>query len=145
MAMFPRATVGANDLTKVRAFHDSVPGAMGYTRTGDPGDNGSSWGKDGSVEFSVAKPANRQPACFANGGAIGFSAPNRAAVAAFHAAALAHGDMDEGAVGARSWAPNAFARHVRDLDGDKPAACSFAAERGPASQSCDCVGRPPRC
>ena len=70
-------------------------------------------------EFFVLKPANGQPATFANGGTISFVAPNRAAVAAFHKAALAAGGKDEGAVGPRNWQPHAYGAYVRDLDGNK--------------------------
>ena len=47
---------------------------------------------------------------------------HRAAVAAFHAAALAAGGKDEGAVGPRGFWPNAYAGYCRDLDGNKIAA-----------------------
>jgi hypothetical protein len=49
-------------------------------------------------------------------------APSRAAVAAFHRAALAAGGKDEGAVGPRGFWPNAYAGYCRDLDGNKLAA-----------------------
>jgi predicted lactoylglutathione lyase len=55
-------------------------------------------------------------------------APSRAAVAAFHKAALAAGGKDEGAVGPRSWHPSAYAGYVRDLDGNKLAAYCFKPE-----------------
>ena len=127
MAIFTHVTVGTNDLAKARSFYDSVLGALGYKRLNDLGDNGSIWGESGP-EFFVLKPANGQPATFANGGTISFVAPNRAAVAAFHKAALDAGGRDEGAVGPRSWHPNAYAGYVRDLDGNKLAAYCFKAE-----------------
>ena len=73
----------------------------------------------------MLKPANGQPATSANGGTISFVAPSRAAVAAFHKAALELGGKDEGAVGPRSWHPDAYAGYVRDLDGNKLAAYCF--------------------
>jgi len=91
---------------------------LGYKRLNDLGDNGSIWGES-AAEFFVLKPANGQPATFANGGTISFVAPSRAAVAAFHKAALAAGAKDEGAVGPRSWHPHAYGAYVRDLDGNK--------------------------
>ena len=51
----------------------------------------------------VLKPADGKPATHANGGTISFEAPSRAAVAAFHRAALAAGGKDEGAVGPRGF------------------------------------------
>jgi catechol 2,3-dioxygenase-like lactoylglutathione lyase family enzyme len=127
MAMFTHVTVGTNDLVKARSFYDSVLGALGYKRLNDLGENGSIWGQS-APEFFVLKPANGKPATFANGGTVSFLAPNRAAVAAFHKAALAAGGVDEGAVGPRGWAPNAYAGYARDLDGNKIAAYCFAAE-----------------
>jgi len=127
MAIFTHVTVGTNDLAKARLFYDGVLAALGYKRLTDLGDNGSIWGES-APEFFVLKPANGQPATFANGGTISFVAPNRAAVAAFHKAALVAGGVDEGAVGPRGWAPNAYAGYARDLDGNKIAAYSFTAE-----------------
>jgi catechol 2,3-dioxygenase-like lactoylglutathione lyase family enzyme len=127
MAIFTHVTVGTNDLTKARAFYDAVLAPLGYKRLNDLGDNGSIWGES-AAEFFVLKPANGQPATFANGGTISFVAPSRAAVAAFHKAALAAGGKDEGAVGPRSWHPHAYAAYVRDLDGNKVATYCFQPE-----------------
>jgi catechol 2,3-dioxygenase-like lactoylglutathione lyase family enzyme len=127
MAMFTHVTVGTNDLAKARSFYDSVLAPLGYKRLTDLGDNGSIWGVS-APEFFVLKPANGKPATFANGGTVSFQAPNRTAVAAFHKAALAAGGADEGAVGPRGWAPNAYAGYARDLDGNKIAAYSFTAD-----------------
>jgi len=118
MAIFTHVTVGTNDLAKARAFYDAVLAPLGLKRLNDLGDNGSIWGQS-DAEFFVLKPANGQPATFANGGTISFVAPNRAAVAAFHRAALAAGGKDEGAVGPRGWHPHAYGAYVRDLDGNK--------------------------
>jgi catechol 2,3-dioxygenase-like lactoylglutathione lyase family enzyme len=127
MAMFTHVAVGTNDLNKARAFYDAVLGSLGYKRLKDLGDNGSIWGES-AEEFFVLKPANGQPACCANGGTVSFEAPSRAAVAAFHKAALAAGGKDEGAVGPRGFWPNAYAGYCRDLDGNKLAAYCRKAE-----------------
>jgi catechol 2,3-dioxygenase-like lactoylglutathione lyase family enzyme len=127
MAIFTHVTVGTNNLETARAFYDSVLAPLGYKRLSDLGENGSIWGES-APEFFVLRPANGNPATFANGGTISFLAPNRAAVAAFHNAALAAGGIDEGAVGPRGWAPNAYAGYVRDLDGNKIAAYCFVAD-----------------
>jgi catechol 2,3-dioxygenase-like lactoylglutathione lyase family enzyme len=127
VAIFTHVTVGTNDLAKARSFYDGVLGALGYKRLADLGENGSIWGQS-DPEFFVLKPANGKPASFANGGTVSFVAPNRAAVAAFHTAALAAGGTDEGAVGPRGWKPHAFAAYARDLDGNKLAAYCFNPE-----------------
>jgi catechol 2,3-dioxygenase-like lactoylglutathione lyase family enzyme len=125
MGMFTHVTVGTNDIAKARKFYDAILKPLGYTRTADLGENASIWGKDGSIEFFVLKPANGQPASIGNGVTVSFSAPNRAAVAACHKAALELGAKDEGAVGPRNWKENAYAAYARDLDGNKLAVYSF--------------------
>ena len=127
MAIFTHVTVGTNDMARARAFYDGVLSTLGCKRLADLGENGSIWGESGP-EFFVLKPANGQPATFANGGTVSFAAPSRAAVAAFHKAALAAGGADEGAVGPRGWAPHAYAAYARDLDGNKIAVYCFAPE-----------------
>ena len=127
MAIFTHVTVGTNDLATARRFYDDVLAQLGYKRLTDLGDDGSIWGES-EPEFFVLKPADGQPATFANGGTISFLAPNRRAVAAFHQAALDAGGTDEGPVGTRDWAANAYACYARDLDGNKIAAYCFSAE-----------------
>ncbi|GAB6403151.1 VOC family protein [Pseudomonas sp. MHK4] len=127
MSVFTHVTVGTQNLDQARKFYDEILGKIGLKRLADLGDNGSIWGED-KPSFFVLKPANGHPASVGNGVTISFAAPNRAAVKAFHEAALALGAQDEGAVGERSWAPNAFAAYARDLDGNKLAVYSFSEE-----------------
>ncbi|MDY7567981.1 VOC family protein [Pseudomonas sp. RTC3] len=124
MSIFTHVTVGTNDLNKARAFYDSVLGKLGHKRIADLADNGSIWGES-APSFFVLKPANGAPASVGNGVTVSFEAQNRAAIDAFHAAALAAGGTDEGAPGTRDWAPNAYAAYTRDLDGNKLAAYCF--------------------
>jgi hypothetical protein len=70
----------------------------------------------------VLTPADGKPAASANGGTVSIVAPSRAAIAAFHRAALAAGGRDEGTVGPRGFWPNADAGYCRDLDGNNLAA-----------------------
>ncbi|HEY0648999.1 VOC family protein [Phenylobacterium sp.] len=127
MAGFTHVTVGTNDLARARAFYDEVLATLGWSRVADLGDNGSIWG-EGKPSFFALKPANGRPATVGNGVTVSFEAPDRAAVKAFHAIALALGSPDEGAVGPRGWAPNAFAAYTRDPDGNKLAVYSFTPE-----------------
>src|ERR1700737_4077183 len=127
MPIFTHVTVGTNALGKAPPFYGPVLGTLGYKRLNDLGDNGSIWGES-APEFFVLKPANGQPATFANGGTISFVAPSRAAGAKFHKAALAAGGKGEGPVGPRSWHPSAYAAYVRDLDGNKLATYCFKPE-----------------
>lgn len=127
MSVFTHATVGTNDLSRARHFYDEVLAPLGIKRVADLGENGSIWGTE-KPSFFVLKPANGQPATVGNGVTISFEAPNRESIRQFHAAALAKGAKDEGAVGPRDWAPNAYAGYVRDLDGNKLAVYCFNAE-----------------
>ena len=127
MAIFTHVTVGTNNLAKSREFYDAVLAPLGLKRLKDLGDRGSCWGVQ-SEEFIVLTPADGKPASPANGGTISFVAPSRAAVAAFHKAALDLGAPDEGAVGPRGFWPNAYAGYCRDPDGNKLAAYCTKAE-----------------
>lgn len=124
MSIYTHVTVGTNDLNKARSFYDSVLGKLGHKRIADLAENGSIWGVD-APSFFVLKPANGAPASVGNGVTVSFEAPNRAAIDAFHAAAVAAGGTDEGAPGTRDWAANAYAAYARDLDGNKLAAYCF--------------------
>ncbi|MDH4565482.1 VOC family protein [Pseudomonas sp. BN414] len=127
MSVFTHVTVGTQNVEKARAFYDEVLGKIGLKRIEDFGDKGAGWGKE-TASFYVLKPIDGQPASAGNGATVSFAAPNRAAVKAFHEAALALGGKDEGAVGRRTWSPTAFAGYVRDLDGNKLAVYSFTDE-----------------
>jgi catechol 2,3-dioxygenase-like lactoylglutathione lyase family enzyme len=127
MAIFTHVAAGTNDLAKSRSFYDAVLAPLGYKRLKDLGERGSCWG-EAAEEFFVLTPADGKPAAPANGGTVSFEAPSRAAVAAFHKAALAAGGRDEGAVGPRGFWPHAYAACCRDLDGNKLAAYCRKAE-----------------
>lgn len=59
---------------------------------------------------------------------LAVTAPSRAAVDAFYAAALAAGAKDNGAPGLRDYAPNYYAAFVYDPDGNNLEAVCHAAE-----------------
>lgn len=127
MSIFTHVAIGTNDINSARMFFDIVLGTLELKRIADLDDKGSIWGKD-TPSFFVLKPANGQPASVGNGVTVSFAAPSRAAVDAFHAAALSAGGEDAGLPGTRNWAPNAYAAYIRDLDGNKIAAYCFKAE-----------------
>ncbi|ACB96101.1 VOC family protein [Beijerinckia indica] len=127
MSVFTHVTVGTNDLNKARQFYDAVLAKIGLKRIADLGENGSIWGVD-KPSFFVLKPVDGKPATVGNGGTVCFEAPDRSSVAAFHETALSLGSPDEGAVGPRNWAPNAFAAYTRDPDGNKLGVYCFKPE-----------------
>jgi catechol 2,3-dioxygenase-like lactoylglutathione lyase family enzyme len=124
MAIFTHVTLGAADLARAKAFYDAALGALGIKNMGPMGERAFMYGKSGP-EFLVLKPANGQPASFANGGTLGFAADTRAQVRAFHQAGLAQGGTDEGAPGPRSFTPTAYAAYLRDPTGNKICAYCF--------------------
>ena len=127
MAMFTHAVLGTNDITKARKFYEATLGALGYKYVGPMGENAAMYGKD-APEFIVTKPANGKAASFANGGTLGFAAPNRKAVHAFHEAGLKNGGTCEGEPGPRNFTPTAYAAYLRDPDGNKICTYCFAKE-----------------
>jgi catechol 2,3-dioxygenase-like lactoylglutathione lyase family enzyme len=123
MAIFTHVVLGTNNLEKARKFYDETLSALGLKRVMDM-ENASLWGKDGP-EFMVTRPANGAPATHANGGTVGFAAPDRPAVHAFHEKALEAGGTCEGPPGPRDFTPTAYAAYVRDPDGNKLTAYTF--------------------
>jgi catechol 2,3-dioxygenase-like lactoylglutathione lyase family enzyme len=85
-----------------------IPGAVGF---GVPAGHGASLDPGGDFWIAVADPLTPRSH-------VAFSAPERAAVDAFHAAALAAGGRDNGRPGIRHvYHPDYYAAFVLDPDG----------------------------
>ena len=119
--MFDHLSIGVADLDRAAAFYDAVMAALGHVRlTHNP--RHVSYGPPGfSGEPPFAILAGGADARAPGRGAhLAFTAPDRAAVDRFHAAALAHGGTDEGAPGIREhYDPGYYAAFVRDPDGHR--------------------------
>jgi len=107
------------DLARSRAFYEKALAPLGYAvlmevtaeMTGTHGHVG--FGRDGKPDFWIGDAAPL-------GGClhVAFTAPDRAVVDAFHAAALAAGGRDNGAPGLRPhYHPNYYGAFVLDPDG----------------------------
>ena len=117
--MLSHLSFGVADLARATAFYDGVLAALGYARVwsnedgvgyGAPGDN------DKLALFVQASRITPPGTGFH----LAFEAPSRAAVEAFHAAALRLGGHDEGAPGERPhYSPSYYAAFVTDPDGYK--------------------------
>lgn len=131
--MIHHATLGTDDLAAGGAFYDAVLRPLGLVRTWDnrEQDGWLCWqppgreplGPQDQPGFWLCRPADGGPARAGNGATLAFQAPTRAAVRAFHAAALAQGGRCEGPPGLRPhYGVDYFAAYVRDPAGNKIAA-----------------------
>lgn len=89
--MFSHIMVGANDLSASKRFYDATFGALGYAPGKLDEVKNRCFYKTEAGIFIFTLPLNGQPATGANGGTIGFSAPNTQAVDAWHKAGVENG------------------------------------------------------
>ena len=118
-SIISHVSVGVRDIAGARRFYDAVLGALGYAVVMEAGPHGVAYGTK-FPEFWIGLPENGGAASAGNGMHISFLAPDRAAVDAFHAAALAGGGSCAGAPGERpDYVDGYYAAFVRDPDGNK--------------------------
>jgi catechol 2,3-dioxygenase-like lactoylglutathione lyase family enzyme len=125
-------TLGSNDIARSKRFYDAVMQHLGCACNVED-ENEVGYGPPANtdvrlVRLWVLKPLLKLPANWGNGTMIALTAPSRAAVDAFHAAAVGNGGIDEGGPGLRPYSPNFYACFVRDPDGNKLAAVCEKAE-----------------
>jgi len=113
-------TLGSTDLARSQTFYDAALASLSIIRRVTEEDElGYAAEDDGRCRLWVLTPVNDERASFGNGAMTALEAPNRHAVDAFYAAALAHGGTDEGAPGLRPYHASFYACYVRDPDGNK--------------------------
>lgn len=121
--MFSHFTLGSNDLERSKHFYSALGPTLGLPFLHFDDDEGYlSFGRpDGRrPPLNVCHPLDEGPATAGNGFHIALMAESEDAVKRFHAAALDHSGMDEGAPGLRPiYAPDYYAAYVRDPDGNK--------------------------
>ena len=117
--MFSHITLGSNDIDRARRFYEPVMATLGLSEPfAMPG--GMVFGTLAGAKLFIGPPFDRGVASHGNGQHAALLAPDRAAVDAFHAAALAHGGICEGAPGLRPhYHAHYYAAYVRDPDGNK--------------------------
>ena len=128
--MFTYIYFGTADLARAARFYDSVMASLGHSRcdvSGEPNfGEVLGWGTyelQGLRELAlwVGGPFNGQPATAGNGTMVALAAKSWAQVDEFHAAAVAHGGISDGAPGLRlHYNADFYAAYVRDPDGNKP-------------------------
>lgn len=114
--MLDHVSIGVRDIAAARGFYDAALGALGYARKYEGADS-LGYGGDG-IAFWLSQTAHPVPADPASGLHFCFTAPSRAAVDAFHAAALGAGGGDNGRPGLRpDYSATYYAAFVTDPDG----------------------------
>jgi catechol 2,3-dioxygenase-like lactoylglutathione lyase family enzyme len=131
--MLHHLSLGAEDIEGAARFYDAVLAPLGYVRVWTdlrPGEQGQAvgYGPPGSGDRLAIKQV-AQPMPSIPGFHVAFYAPSRAAVVAFHAAALAAGGKDNGLPGLRpDYGPDYFAAFVVDPEGHRLEAVCKATE-----------------
>lgn len=130
--MIDHTGINVSDFPASKAFYKKVLATLGYSLRLDLGDAagfGDGAGDDPGGDFWIAAGTPFTPRSH-----IAFSAPDFAAVQAFHAAALAAGGTDNGAPGFRPhYHAGYYAAFVRDPDGyNIEAVCHGEASPAPA-------------
>lgn len=110
--------IGVADYARAKAFYAAALAPLGITLVMEVAQNeqpgtACGFGRDGKPEFWIGSEGKTRPPAH-----IAFVAESRAAVQAFHAAALRAGGTDHGAPGLRpQYHPTYYAAFVLDLDG----------------------------
>ena len=118
--MLDHVSLGVSDLERSRRFYDAALRPLGIVRTLDFEHRGSDYGSMAGqlgVEFTITLEAG---VLTTRGMHVCFRAPDREAVHAFHAAAIAAGGSDAGAPGPRPiYHRDYYAAFVIDPDGHR--------------------------
>lgn len=131
--MLHHLSLGAQDIDRAARFYDATLAPLGFVRVWSdlrPGEEEQAvgYGPEGSGDkLAIKQVANPVPTI--PGFHVAFSAPTRAAVAAFHMAALATGGKDNGPPGLRpDYGPTYYAAFVIDPEGHRLEAVCKATE-----------------
>jgi catechol 2,3-dioxygenase-like lactoylglutathione lyase family enzyme len=115
--MLDHVSIGVRDVARAARFYDAVLAKLGYACL-SAGETSLGYGVDGHVSFWIGHASAPVPADKASGLHFCLAAPDRAAVDAFHAAALVHGGACNGAPGLRAgYGDNYYAAFVVDPEG----------------------------
>jgi catechol 2,3-dioxygenase-like lactoylglutathione lyase family enzyme len=121
--MLDHMTFRVADLARTRAFYAAALAPLGYVVRHEFSFDGQSMIGLGHGEHTdtwfIAGPSDWNGPAVSSGCHLAWRAPDRAAVDAFHAAALAHGGRDNGAPGLRPhYHANYYGAFVIDPDGN---------------------------
>ena len=114
--MFDHVSIGVADIARSKKFYDAALKPLGYSRLSD-GETSRGYG-DKAVALWLGATQKPVKADSDSGLHFCFVAPDRAAVDAFHAAALKAGGKDNGKPGLRAdYGPKYYAAFAIDPDG----------------------------
>lgn len=114
--MFDHVSIGAKDIARTRKFYDAALAPLGYSLLSE-GEGSLGYGAK-AVGLWISAAAHPVKADSESGLHFCFVAPDRAAVDAFHAAALKSGGKDNGKPGVRAdYSPKYYAAFAIDPDG----------------------------
>jgi catechol 2,3-dioxygenase-like lactoylglutathione lyase family enzyme len=126
--MIDHISLGVRDAARAKRFYDSVLRPLGYECLSESAGS-LGYGRD-AVALWISAVDRPVPADPQSGLHLCFSAPTRANVDAFHAAALAAGGRDNGKPGLRAdYGPDYYAAFVVDPDGYRLEAYCKSADR----------------
>ena len=115
--MLHHISFGVSNLERSAAFYDAALAVLGYVRVWTDS-SAVGYGLAAGQDLFAVKLRASDATAPGPGFHLAFAAPSREAVARFHAEALAHGGLDNGAPGLRpAYGPNYFAAFVIDPDG----------------------------
>jgi catechol 2,3-dioxygenase-like lactoylglutathione lyase family enzyme len=115
--MLDHLSITVSELDRAQRFYDAVMGALRYPRV-YRNERGIGYGERSAPGGYISLYLSRS--VVADKRHWAFRAPSRAAVRAFHAAALVHGGRDDGAPGLRpDYSPTYYAAFVLDPDGNR--------------------------
>lgn len=114
--MLDHVSIGVRDIPAAKRFYEAALSPLGYSCLAS-GDEYAGFGAK-NPGFWLNSTAHPVPADMRSGLHFCFTAPSRAAVDAFHAAALTAGGSDNGAPGLRpDYGPTYYAAFAIDPDG----------------------------
>ena len=114
--MLDHVSIGVKDIARTKKFYDAVMKPLGYSCL-SASEGSLGYGKEGVV-FWISASEAPVPADMRSGLHFCFTAPDRKAVDAFHAAGLKNGGKDNGKPGLRAdYSPTYYASFVIDPDG----------------------------
>ncbi len=109
--MIDHMSIHVSDAAASKRFYEAALKPLGYSTLMDFGEQAVGLGEGGKPDFWLGKGAPKPSH-------IAFRSPDRAAVDAFHAAAIAAGGRDNGAPGVRAhYHAGYYAAFVLDPDG----------------------------